>query len=418
MFSQTKLRTGLVVAVAVETLCATYCLKIPLYSPLYSIVHFAAGISIAILILFFPPASFPRLKYAKFNTRHTYIKILIACVMGFVTYQVSRYWMDSIPVDIEYADMLPVIRIMDQRFIEGHWKHVYDNIPEIWEGTNPIYLPAMWLPFTLSILLHFDMRWVAVFGLLFAFVSFLFLLESIKNKILFILVLFIGLILYSWLLTEEIHSFISMTEEGVVVAYYVLLVLALSSNNILLIGFAASLCLLSRYALIGWVPAFISYLFLTKNKKQAFIFAGTGFACLLILFILPFGWEPFSRLLKFPGHYIDYAKLVWERNPEFFYESLGFAKFFGPGRVAFLHTLLIVLSFAVPFLFMIICFYKSKKQTLSNIPLAVLKISVVVFYGFIDVPYLYLFYTSSFISLTIVALFTVEGKLAQTQNPI
>ncbi len=373
MFSQTKLRTGLVVAVAVETLCATYCLKIPLYSPVYSIVHFAAGISIAILVLFFPPASLPRLKYAKFNTRRTWIKILIACIMGLVTYQLSRYWMDSIPLDIDYADMLPVIKVMDQRFIDGHWKHVYDNIPEIWNGTNPIYLPAMWLPFTLSILLHFDMRWVAVGGLFFAFLSFLFLLEPIKNKILFLLVLLIGLILYSWLHTEEIHNFISMTEEGVVVAYYVLLVLALSSNNIWLTGIAASLCLLSRYALIGWIPAFIGYLILTRNRKQAFIFAGTGIAYLLVFFILPFGWVAFSRLLKFPGHYIDYAKLVWDKSPEFFYESLGFAKFFGSGRVTILHTMLVVLSFVVPFLFMIICFFKSKKQAISKFLSGVIK---------------------------------------------
>ncbi|HEV3251781.1 MAG TPA: hypothetical protein VGZ71_12555 [Puia sp.] len=418
MFTQTKLRTGLIVAVAVETLCATYCLKIPQFSALYSIVHFSAGVCIAILILFFPPACLPRLKYAKFHTGRTYIKILIAGIMGFATYHLSRYWMDSIPLDIDYADMLPVIRVMDQRLLEGHWRQVYDNIPEIWGGTNPIYLPAMWLPFTLSILLHFDMRWIAVGGLFFAFVSFLFLLEPIKNKILFLLVLLIGLILYSWLHTEEVHNFISMTEEGVVVAYYVLLVLALSSNNIYFIAVAASLCLLSRYALIGWIPAFICYLFLNKNRKQALIFTGTGVACLLFLFIVPFGWEPFSRLLKFPGHYVDYARLVWEKSPEFFYESLGFAKFFGPGNVAFLHTILILISFLVPFLFMIFCFYKSKKQSISNIPLAVLKISVVVFYGFIDVPYLYLFYTSSFISLIILSLLIVEDRPAQAQKPI
>jgi hypothetical protein len=35
-------------------------------------------------------------------------------------------------------------------------------------------------------------------------------------------------------------------------------------------------------------------------------------------------------------------------------------------------------------------------------------LSVVVFYNFIDVPYLYLFYTSSFVSLLIVAAALAE----------
>ena len=45
---------------------------------------------------------------------------------------------------------------------------------------------------------------------------------------------------------------------------------------------------------------------------------------------------------------------------------------------------------------------------MANIPLAALKISLVVFYCFIDVPYQYLFYTSSFVSLIALALLMRE----------
>jgi hypothetical protein len=41
---------------------------------------------------------------------------------------------------------------------------------------------------------------------------------------------------------------------------------------------------------------------------------------------------------------------------------------------------------------------------IANIPLAGLKLSLVIFYCFIDVPYLYLFYTSSFVSLIMLVL--------------
>jgi predicted branched-subunit amino acid permease len=123
------------------------------------------------------------------------------------------------------------------------------------------------------------------------------------------------------------------------------------------------------------------------------------------LFILPFGWPVFLRLVELPGNYVDFARIVWQDSREVFWFSLGFAKFFGPGGTAILHKLLIGLTFVLPLLFVGSCFYLSRKKKLSNIPLATLKLSVVIFYNFIDVPYLYLFYTSSFISLLIVAYF-------------
>jgi hypothetical protein len=46
-----------------------------------------------------------------------------------------------------------------------------------------------------------------------------------------------------------------------------------------------------------------------------------------------------------------------------------------------------------------------KKIMLNNVPMSILKISLVVFYNFIDVPYLYLFYTSSVVSLIFAAQF-------------
>jgi len=48
--------------------------------------------------------------------------------------------------------------------------------------------------------------------------------------------------------------------------------------------------------------------------------------------------------------------------------------------------------------------YASRRyaQQYNNVALATLKLTIVVMYAFIDVPYLYLFYTSSFISLILI----------------
>ena len=72
-----------------------------------------------------------------------------------------------------------------------------------------------------------------------------------------------------------------------------------------------------------------------------------------------------------------------------------------------MHGLLILFSFTLPIGFAVIARFNRR----SNIPLAALKLSLVVFYCFIDVPYLYLFYTSSLVSLIILALVIRDEKI-------
>jgi hypothetical protein len=402
MTRTSRLKIGLLIAFALETLSVTYCMKLPGYAALFSILYFGAGISIAMYTLSFQEItliSFDRLPLSKASL---FLKIAGICALAVVVYFLAKYRMGDALIDINNADMLPIIRVMNQRFVNGNWKTIYDPIPEIWNGIRPIYLPAMWLPFSTATYFNFDMRWITVIGLFFGFTSFLLIFHQRVNSFSFACFL-ISSVLFCWLFTEQTNGFISMTEEGVVVAYYVLLVLAIYSQNMMLIGFAASLCMLSRYAFIGWIPAFLVFLLIYKKRKQALIFSIAGWAGLLLICIFPFGMEPILNLAKLPGKYIAFAKIVWEDSPDVFQYSLGFAKFFGPQRIRALHATLVLLTFAIPLLFVILCFFVGKKRQLSNVPLAALKISVVVFYSFIDVPYLYLFYTSSFISLLMIA---------------
>jgi hypothetical protein len=322
-----------------------------------------------------------------------------------------KYWFAAVPVDIDHADMLPIIKVMDHRFLDGQWKHIYEPIPEIWNGAKPIYLPATWLPFSLSMVFNFDLRWITAACILFVFSVSFFILRPNKKGLFSLLTIITVFMLFWWLMTEnETHGFITVSEEGVVVAYYVMLVLALLSGNIYFTAIAISLCMLSRYALIGWVPAFIVYLIFNKKKKELLVLPLTGLALFFGLFILPFGWDAFKELLQLPGNYIEFAKRVWQDSPEVFSGSMGFAQFFGPGRISLLHNTLILLTFIVPGLFVVYCSYQSRKRKISNIHLASLKLGLVVFYSFIDVPYLYLFYTSSFISLVLVAFFVAKDQ--------
>ncbi|HEY4208513.1 MAG TPA: hypothetical protein VGM31_16925 [Puia sp.] len=395
---------GLLIAFAVETLSSTWLLKMARWVPLLSILYFISGVALAILLLSFPAVRLVRPARGWWKKHTIHYRVIIIGMIALAMYSWCVYWFDEIPIDISNADMLPIIKVMGERFVGGHHNQVYDVIPWIWNGIQPIYLPAMWLPYVPAIALGLDIRWITMVGLLFSFAVFLFLYRPEIHRYLSFFTAVLAFLLFWWIMADNTPGIISVSEEGVVVAYYVLLVLALTSGNPWWIGVMASLCMLSRYSLVGWVPAYTLYLLLGKRWKQIGIFALTGILCFVLLFLLPVGGQTFLRLARLPGHYISFAARVWHDSPGVFAESPAFAWFFGPGRVVLLHWILVVLSFVVPSAFVLYAYKMRRRRRFANIPLASLKLSLVIFYCFIDVPYLYLFYTSSFVSLIIVTM--------------
>ena len=395
----------LVLAFAIETLSVTWALKIPGAAPLLSILYCSSGLFIGWLL-----TRMPTLKPGISATPDlpVHFRLIIAGLITLATWSWCQYWFDEIPIDITNADMLPIIRVMGDRFIEGRHSHIYDHIPWIWNGIDPIYLPAMWLPYVPAIFIGVDMRWIAVAGLLFAFWVFIFLYRPSRRPASFYLAV-IAFLLFWWVVADNTAGIVSVAEEGTVIGYYVLLVLALVSGKPWLTGIAISLCMLSRYALAGWIPAYLLILILDKKWKQLGIVALTGILCFVLLFLVPVGWATFLRLAGLPDHYVAFAARVWKDSPDTFSGAPGFAWFFGPARIAILHGLLLTLSFMVPLLFALA---GRRRRPVQNLPLATLKISLVIFYCFIDVPYLYLFYTSSFVSLIAVTLALREPAAA------
>jgi hypothetical protein len=288
------------------------------------------------------------------------------------------------------------------------------------------------------------MRWIAIAGLLFAFGTFVFLyrpsgdalqpafpsaVRSSKTRGPFFLGV-LAFLLFWWIVADNTAGIVSVSEEGVVIGYYVLLVLALLSGKPWLTGVAISLCMLSRYALVGWIPAYLLYLVLERRWRRLSIITLTGIICFIMLFLVPVGWTTSLRLIHLPGGYVAFASRVWHDSPVVFSTAPGLAWFFGRKGIAILHGLLIAFSFTLPVLFTVLAYRRGRSRPqgpdtgrtnsrirpntgsrrLSNIPLASLKLSLVIFYSFIDVPYLYLFYTSSLVSLIVMALLISARK--------
>jgi hypothetical protein len=397
-----KLSVALLSAFAVETLCVTWGLKIAQWVPFFSILYFLSGIGIAGLLLYFPLIKFPAPGRKAHTRPRNHYRLIITGLLALIMYSWCRYWFGEMPIDITTADMLPIIKVMGERFIAGQHSHIYDSIPWIWHGTQPIYLPAMWLPYVPAIAIGVDMRWVTMLGLLFAFGAFVFVYRPDRGGYLSFFTGVLAFLLFWWIVADNSAGIVSVSEEGVVIGYYVLLVLALASGKPWLTAIAASLCMLSRYALVGWIPAYVLYLLLEKKWKQLGILTLTGIGCFVLLFLVPVGWPTFLRLAGLPGNYVAFAGRVWKDSPDVFRTAPGLALFFGPHRVGLLHGILITLSFAAPL--GLVAFYFVRGRSLANLPLAALKLTLVVFYCFIDVPYLYLFYTSSLVSLILVTL--------------
>jgi len=392
----------LIISLAAETVLGTYGLLLGKQSAVVSILYLLAGLVFVYSVLLLPSADFPKFRVIKKEFR---FKLPIVMVMFVLAYITASYWLDMITLDPDFADMLPIMKVMNERFLHGNWKQVYDTIPEIWNGTSPIYLPAMWFPYLPAVALQLDMRWVTVIALLFSFAILIMNIQLRNNRYFGYGLLFLAALLFWWLFSRnDVHSLITMSEEGVVIFYFTLLCLAIISGNAWMMGITACLCMLSRYSMIGWLTPCLIYFAAQKDFRKAWVFSIAGITGFLLFFLIPFGWKSMEQMIKLPANYVGFAGKVWENTPEVYWLNLGVAKFFGPHHIVALHRTLIVTSFTIPLLFMVFCL-SQKKWRWQNINLACFKLSLLVFYQFIDVPYGYLFFTCSFVSFAMAAFF-------------
>jgi hypothetical protein len=412
MNSNLTRRKILLIAFLIETICVTYALKIKVLTGITSVIFTVTGLFICWYALLIPsPQQVPNQPFNLSKNTNKYrwwiLAMTLICILGS-----ALHWMEDAPLDFHDADMLPIIKIMSERFIHGAWSHVYDVIPEIWGGMHPIYLPAMWMPFSIPIFFNVDPRWTTVVALFILASLFIWRIQPLHRKS--GPIFFAAFLLIWWLLNAQNSGLLVYTEEGIVILFYSFLALALLSKNGWLIGMATSLCVLSRYSLVGWIPAMLVFFIYTKDFKNLLRICLMGIFFFLALVLIPFGWKTFLTFTTIPSEYIRFSERVWKDASVVFHESLGFAKFFGPKNIVLQHRLLIFSALVFPTIFMIICLALSKSFQLQkeHLPIATLKITLVIFYTLVDVPYLYLFYTGSFLSLFLVTHLLVGEKPA------
>jgi hypothetical protein len=405
------IRDWLIAALLVEIFCVTYGLFLPGFSKPLSLLYTGSGCLIAYALLWMRPIHkempLGLWTFSKSGTRYRWLAMFFTLL---VIYRFTHQWIEDNPLFYQDADMLPIIKTMCTRFLNGEWNHVYDPIPEIWGGIHPIYLPAMWMPFSIPLYLQTDIRWLTA-GIFWVICSLFIWRYHPQHKRSWLLLLAFFVLVW-WLFAEEKAGLVPYTEEGVAVLYYVLLVIAVRYEKPVWIGLAASACVLSRYALVGWLPAILIWYAYQRQWKSLLKMIVTGLCCFILLVWLPFGWKNWIQLVQLPAAYIDFAARVWHDAPHVFLQSPGWAKFFGPGRILLQHNLLVYASLLLPSgtMLLLLFYYRKGVIELHNLPLAVLKFTLVIFYSLIDVPYLYLFYTSAMVSVMAVLYFLLHEE--------
>lgn len=386
----------------IETLCCTYFLEYRGLTKLNTIVYMLSGLSIGIIPLFI-------VKSIKvLPDKSTFIQANKMLLWGFFIFIVvyfiyhSHDIIKSMAIDYHVADMLPQIKAMCQRLFKG--ETVYAPIKEIWNGKHPPYLPLMWLPFAPAEYFGFDVRWAAVLAILTGLLLVFLILPNrlTRNPLLLASVLFSLFLLINYLLIKDRYT-IGVSEEGLIVGYYLFLGFSLSKKNPYLIGLAIACCLMSRFALFFWVPMFIIYVYFFESKKNAFIIFSIISIIVLLVFLIPFGFRQPEYFLNIPADYHVGVDRAWNWYPDKIHYGMGLAKFFDITQTKLIHNLQISISAIIPVLFIVTFVLLRKRFNLNAtfFGLCSLKVSLVFFYIFLEVPYFYLYFVPTFFSYTI-----------------
>jgi len=316
---------------------------------------------------------------------------------------------NEVPIDYRLADMLPILKIMCQRFMAG--EQVYAIIPEIWGGMQPIYLPALWIPLLPATYFEWELRWTSLFlfvaGLGLILATFKGKSNEMANKSLVpkvsinTLIVLVPLFILGHDMMKYESRFFTMTEESIVVFYYLLLAYAVAKEKTALTAIALSLCMLSRYSLAIWAIMYVGYIFFFKDRSKAITMAIIGTVFSLTVMYISQGFSGLHVFLGLQENYINAIINEKEKFQPMIAISMGLAKFYDYENLAALHRLFMITAFAIPIGSLLLYAKFREKINADFFALCSLKLTLVVFYNLLVMPFLYLFFTSTLLSIAL-----------------
>lgn len=364
-------------------------------------IHLSSGIGIFYLLIF--------------NSRHSsFIKSINSKLVPGLIVMILLCW--SVPkldalfnhqaIDFHYADMLPVIKTMCERWLS--FSPVYSFIPEIWSGVMPVYLPALYLPYVPAILLQFDMRWI---GYAFTVLPLSYIILYKKSSVLSWLIFVLLGLLFDFILYRR-HEAFTLSEEGVVYGYYMLLTFFIYKRQFYATAIVAACCILSRYSGIFFITSLAVCLFIMNQKAEWKKYLSIGIISVLILITAGRAWSHLGDLLGLSSVYIQNIKENPAKYQDVLNDGMGVMPLIGFEHVQYVFyiQIFLLILIAVGMIAWV------KKYHHSFYYPAFLKLSLVVFYNVLILPYSYLMYTSVFVSFVLFFLYA-NHDLNKEKNP-
>ncbi len=333
--------------------------------------------------------------------------------------------------DASHSDVIPSIMQLTKRFVNGEFPYKELHFPT--HSLSPTYLPFTWLPYSVAELLHIDYRWVPFFS--FFLISAYFFAQTIGKRyhyktIVERVISPIFPLLVWCLIVKDDNELLAYTVESLIAAYYLLLVISLKHKNPWLIGVTLSLCLLSRYSVLLWVPLCLLILWFSDARRRNVIITSLVMvAAVILLYVLPFLRHDPTMFKQGYDYYTLAAAGEWRKaisDNAYWHigNGLGFSKWmislFPSLSVeqmvgAYKNFHLVASCGLVGFLGL---YYIRNRRNIAADKMMIFsfKLYLTVFYAFVQVPYSYLFFVPIVISS--VLLTDAYKYSGEQKNPI
>jgi hypothetical protein len=373
-----------------EILSSTYWIE---YLPMNFCrwVHLGSGLLIAICLIW-PSYGTHSLRAAR---SHRWPMIILFGILIAWSLPKLNQLYQTHPLDYTQADMLPVLKIMAERWLAG--TPVYQMIYEIWGGILPVYFPAFYIPFIPAVLFQFELRWIP-YSILVLSIAYVILSKPSHVYSIFIFIP-IGLWFDHAMLRNQ--GIFVWTQEGIVYGYYVLLAYFLVTKQYGWLALLAAACLCSRYSGIFFILAVMPALWLVETRSISIRYGILFLAFVLCILTVGKAWPYLLDLASVPTHYMKNIMAYPEKHKSVLHDGLGILPMLGIAyhRMIFYIQLILLFGVVVVMLLGIRRWYHS-----FYLP-GFLKLSLVIFYNFLILPYSYLMYTSVWVTIAFVFLY-------------
>lgn len=332
------------------------------------------------------------------------------------------------PVSIHDSDVIPQIEMLVKRQQQGIFP--YTVITEWGYNFFPTYLPFTWWPFHITEFMMVDYRYVVFGSWLLVLFIFSKQLEEDNNADRSDLFLFLLLQLLFWGYLFASDLSLMRTVELMIGSYYAYFLFSLEKRKWWMIGGTLLLCVLSRYSIVLWLPFLVLLLAKKDGVPSVFKWIGVVATGVGVLYVFPFLIKDFSIFLRGVQTYTIAGIAEWKGQS---WQSPGdkpFQLFRGTGLAGFYYdrstgtveqklktfkTIHLVLTLSTVFLLAAWYWLLGKKQKLY-VPLvaaAALKIYMAVFYGFVLIPYVYLYIVPLISSVFVLYYIRQQSRISQ-----